>query len=324
MVTRQPNRAAVLLNLLRKETSVGKNLAFDVSVGTGVGTTYTDGEEVSAYSDDTELMASLGWGIYGDAFGITSLAESASASSRTEMANMIRKKTIDAVQRVAAKMNADLWSGDGTNQSFLGVTAAAGPFVATGEYAGVDRSTYPQWAGNLKTNGGNATQLTRNLVQEDLEAIYVASGTQPTFGVTSTKMWRKYANETDAKREIIQSVTIRGETIVLEGGWEAIEVNGIPVFRDKDCGDGDWAWVNADHTWIGQMPPNDRVRGKAVAMLPIAGTPEEQKGTDGKEPLMARLRQLPEQGDFSRFQLIAWCQLATDRCNANLLRRNLV
>lgn len=323
-LVRQPNRAAVTLNLLRKNAGSGKNLAWDVSVGTDVGQIFEDGEDVSTYNNDTELMATLPWANYGDAFGVTGLAEDAAAKEPTELNNLVMKKLMDAIQRTASKVNVDVISGLGTAspQKILGMTATAGPLAATGTYAGIDRGTYPQWAGNIDSTIG---PLSIKRLETMLSNIYDASGRQPTYMVTTTQLFQAYAELVHPQRRWVEEVTIRGETIKLDGGFKALELNGIPIFKDKDMLDGAWLMIDDEHMGVEFLPPAPRVVGsELLAQVPIAGTPQEQAGTVPEAAgLMARLFKLARTGDKSKFQLLARVQLWCDKCNAQGMLKNV-
>lgn len=316
-VKRQRNRSAVLLALLEKRQGSGKNCAWDVTVGSGTGTTYTDGQDVSSFSDDTELMAKLDWGIYGDAFGITALAESASASSRTEHARLFMKKLTDAMGRVADKVNTDLYTGNGTAPQVHGLTASSGPLDSTGTYAGLARATYPDWAGNVDSNSGVLRPLTFDLLQKQFQTIWDASGRVPTLVISGSALWRKYGAMHQPEKRYVKEIEVRGELIRLDGGWQALEINGVPWVKDRHVPANTVLFLCMDELWLEYLPPNDRVRAKDLAMIPIAGTPQEQQMMAGREPLMARVRALAEAGDYSRFQLVSWISLGTDRPNSH-------
>lgn len=315
---RQMNRAAVTLNLLRKEQHVGKNVAFDVRLGTGTGETYSDGQDVTVFGNDTDKLATLPWGIYGNAFKVTALAESAAASSRTELARLWVSKLLDLGDRVAAKINVDLHSGNGTSPQMHGFNATAGPLDATGVYAGVDRAVDTQWASNEE---GTAGAFTVADVESMLDTIYVASGEVPDLVTTTPALWRKAANTLRAAggvgyEALEHTIELRGDLIKLQGGAHVLFIDGVPIIKDKDVPSGVVNFYNTRHVLVKWMPPNDRIRAKDLAMIPISGTPEEQAGVRGKTPIMMRVRALAEAGDYTATQGVVWAQLSCDRPNS--------
>ena len=322
-LARQQNRASVTLDLIQKTTGKGKNVAFDVSVGTGTGTYYDDGEDVGAYSDDTEVPATLPWSEVGDAFAITGRAEDAAAGDGTELANLYMTKLGYAINRIAAKLNVELFSGLGTAapQKIVGMLISAGPLDSTGTYANVSRATYPQWAGNVLANGGVGRPATIGLLEQGNEVVGTACGMALDYYVTTPSIWRVLAEKICPDRRYPQQVSIRGQKITLDGGFEAVEHNGKPIFKDKDLPAGNIIGINADHIGIESLPvaPSRIARGDVIAMLPIMGTAYElnpERAATGK--LMAALSRLARTGNKAKFQLLTTCQLWSDRSNAHL------
>lgn len=316
-LTRQPNRASVLLNLLQKTRGSGKNVAFDVTVGTDVGTYYDDGEDVSTYNNDTELMATLPWSHVGDAFALTGTAEDVAAGEPTELANLFMKKLTDCIHRVAAKANLELISGLGTAspQKVHGICNTTGPLGATGQYANIDRGSYSQWAASVTAVSG---ALTMSVIEQKLEDIYIASGTQPDLIVTTPALWRRYAELVAPEKRYLQEVTIRGEVIKLDGGWSALEVNGIPMFKEKDMVTGEMAFINSQHMGVEFLPAAPRKNADFLGEVPIAGTPQEQAGNvPDASGLMARVWKLARTGDKSKYQVLTKIALWSDKCNAH-------
>lgn len=324
-LARQPNRSTVLLNLLPKRDGSGKNVAFDVSVGTDAGQIFDAGADVSTYNNDTEVLATLPWCTYGDAFAVEGLAMDAAAGEPTELARLALKKLVDAGQRAAAKINVDLYTGAGTAspQKIVGFTITAGPMDATGQYAGVDRGTYPQFASNLDDTAG---PLTLSRIEQMFESIYTASGMSPKYLMTTPALWRRYAELVAPEKRYMQEVFIRGETIRLDGGWRALDVNGIPMFKDKDCPSGMMLFINDDHCGVEVLPkaPDYISDNDFLGQFPIAGTPQEQAGAVPDSPgLMARLYKLARAGDKRKFQLFCRPQLWCDKPNTQGLIKNI-
>jgi hypothetical protein len=325
-LVRQPNRSTVLLNLLQKSQRVGKNYAFDVSFGTSTGAQVDDGADVSTFNNDDEKMAVLDWAHIQDAFAVTGTAEDAAAGEPTELANLYMKKLLDSINRLADKVNTDAWTGLGTAspQKLHGLTADNGPLDNDGTYATIDRAVFTQWASNRDETVGPLT-ITR--LETMLETIYTASGKMPWFAVTTPTLWRRYAELIAPEKRYVQEVSIRGETIILDGGWQALELNGIPIFKDRVCPAGHWAWVNGEHMGLTSLPPASRLMtasGGYAGQVPIAGTPQEQAGAiPGAPGLMARVIPLSRAGDKSKYQLLWKGVLWSDRCNAHGLMKNV-
>lgn len=322
-VVQQPNRATVLLNLMSKRPGKGKNIAYDISVGTEVGQVFDDGADVVTYNNDTELPVTHSWGEYGDAFAITGRAEDAADGDGTELSNLWAKKLIDARNRAAAKAQLDLMTGDGTGspQKLLGLFAAAGPLDSTGIYGGQNRATFPQWAGNKFANAGVPRPITTKLLQDCLTATYIASGMTPDFMITTPTIWQKIGDMIQPDRRYNQSVNVRGQEISIDQGYEWVLFNGIPIFKDKDIPAGNFAGLSMSHIGIEYLPVAAQrlARSSVLGQYTIAGTPQEQKGAEGTPgtPLVATLHLLARTGNKTKCQLLTTIQTWSDKNNAH-------
>lgn len=321
-LVRQPNRSTVLLNLLGKNSSTGKNFAFDATFGTDTGQRFTDGEDVGTFHNDTEVMGKLDWCHIGDAFAITGTAEDAAAAEPTELANLWMKKLVDNMHRVAEKVNYDLWNGDGSSGVVHGLGATDGPLGDSGTYATLARGTYTQWEA---TRDDTIGPLSMKRLETWLENIYVASGSVPSFIVTTPALWRTYAELIFPEKRYMQSVNIRGQQISLDGGWNALDVNGIPMFKDRQAVAGSMVAINDRHMGVAFLPAAQRLVNQVyLGQVPIAGTPQEQAGAvPGSTGLMARLIKLAQLGDKSKYQVLTKVALWSDKCNAHGIMTNV-
>lgn len=326
-VAKQYNRSTVTVNLLRKEVGMGKNLAWDVSVGTATGQVFDDGQEVSDFSADLELLATLPWAEYGDAFKITGRAEDGAQFSRTELGNTWMFKMMQARERAGELINTDIWIGDGSGspQKLYGLTMETnGPLSPSGTYAGtLNRSTYPQTAGIYLGNGGTPRAIDLDLIQEGFEQVFNASGKIPTWGVTTSNVWRQVAQLVDEQRRIVQEAYVRGQKLTISMGFNSVEVNGVPLFKDVSVPAGTLAFFSEDSICVEYLPtaPARVARGKIMATVPLAGLPQEQDmtGAPGSTPLIANVIALPSPGNFESWMLDATIGLRVERPNAHFI-----
>jgi hypothetical protein len=328
-IVTQYNRATPILNYIRKEAGSGKNNSYDVTFGTGTGQSFVEGADVVTFNKDTEVMATLPWCEYGDAFEVTGRAEDAAAGSMTELDNLYTRKAMQAMTRVALKMEADICTGAGTAgpEIFHGFTNATGPLGITGTYANIARGTYAQWQSNKLANAGVPRALTLALLHQALEDNYT-NGNGAIGGISAIFMgpglWRKYGllaaadrrQTVDALR--MREVMIRGQRVMLDAGWEALDFSGIPVFRSVNLTTSA-VFLNENHISMSYLPPAPArvARGEILATLPIAGTPDEQTGANGQTGLTASLIELSKAGNKSKFQVVGEYSLAVDKCNAH-------
>lgn len=327
VIVGQQNRSDVTLSLLRKQAGAGKNSAVDVSVGTDTGQVFDDGQVVTTFNNDLEIPAIQQWSEVGDAFKITGKAEDAAASSNTELGNLFLTKMMGASRRAAEKANAEVLLGDGSAgpQRLAGLMSAAGPLDSTGTYSGIARSTHAQWASNKLANAGIPRAVSVTLLEQMLDAIWAASGTAPTFGVTTPLLWSAIAALGSASIRRNQEVYVRGEKLHVSMGYQSVEINGIPIFRDKDFPAGKLAFINGEHTYLEYLPVASMrmQRGsKFLGTYPISGTPQEMALSDygnvpnAGAPLMAALIELPFVGDATQYMFKSTVALRCDKPNA--------
>jgi len=327
-VVKQYNRSIVSTNLIAKQVGMGKNLAWDVSVGTGTGQVFSDGQVVSTFNADTEVLATMAWAEYGDAFKITGLAEDASQFSKTQLGNLWMVKMMQARERAGKLINDDLWTGQGTTgpQTLFGLTMGSnGPLSASGTYANINRGTYSQFQGITLSNGGVHRAISLSLIEYAFEQVFNASGKIPTFGVTNSNTWRLLCELAGGERRVMQEVYVRGQKLNISLGFNAVEINGVPVFKDISVPAGYLAFFSEDSIAFEYLPTNpSRVaRGKIMATVPVAGLPQEQDMTGAPAgsgvPLVANVIALPSQGNFESWMLDVTLGLKVPRPNAHVL-----
>lgn len=330
-VVKQYNRSSVTTHLLRKRPGRGKNLAWDVSVGTGTGQIFSDGQVVSTFNTDTKKLATLPWSEYGDAFKITGLAEDGAQFSQTELANQWLYELGESVTRSAKIINDEIHAGDGTTvsgQRFFGFGMASnGPLSATGTYANINRAVDTQFAGIVLGNAGIPRAISLPLIEYGFELVFNASGRQPTWGVTTSNIWRLLCELSGGERRQMSEVYVRGQKLTMTMGYHAVEINGVPVFKDISVTPGTLMFFDEERVGIEFLPtaPARVARGKIMARVPIAGLPQEQDMTAAPPmvPLIANVIALPSAGNFDSWALNCECGLYVDQPNTHLTIKDI-
>lgn len=330
-VVKQYNRSALTTNLIRKIDGRGKNLAWDVSLGTATGQIFDDGQIITTFNSDQKRQATLPWAELGDAFKITGRAEDGAQFSQTELANQWLFELGECITRCADIWNTQIWNGDGTavgGQRLYGLNMTSnGPLSATGTYANINRAVDTQFAGIVMANGGVPRALSLDLILYGLEQVFNASGKTPTWGVTTANIHRMLYSLTGAAKRVNQDVYVRGQKLHVSMGFDSVEVNGIPVFKDKDVPAGVLTFFNDESICIEVLPvaPSRVARGKIMTRVPIAGLPQEQdmNGAPGMKPLIANIIQLPAGGNFDSWMLNTTGGLEVVRPNAHLQIRDI-
>lgn len=329
-LVKQINRPAITATLLSKRRRTGRNCGWDIEVGTATGQVFDDGADVAVYNADLDVPAVLQWGEYGDAMAITGRSEDASANeSAEEMARTYQRKLEGCAERTADKLNVDLWSADGSGapQKLHGLAHASGPLGSTGTYATVDRTTYPQWASNRYSNGGAPRSISISLLEKAEEDTGIRSGTTPEAYVTTPTLWRALAELQAPHRRYMQEMTLRGQRLVLDGGWMAVEFNGKPVFKDPQAPTGHFAGLDLKNLFLDYLPvaPARVNRGDVIGFIPVVGTPQEMglSVPSGGQALMAAVYKLARTGNKTKIQVAATVALTAERCNSSFLITDL-
>lgn len=320
-IVSQINRATVLLQLMNVKTSVNGQIRFNVRVGTGTGKTILDGADVDRAADpgfDPKRPATIEHGIYHEPFAVTglALAKAAANGNPAALKDLFAEELGDAIERLAKKLAIDIYTGDGTSSAILGLYAAAGALRATGTYLSIDRATYTQWAANEYLNGGVARALTLDVMREMRQRIYVASGKKPDLIICEPALHTKYGKLLGQQRRYVQEVTVRGQRIILDGGYQMLEFDGVPVIEDVDSPAGKMAYLSSRFIGMEQLPDAATAVNQSLAMAGLRGTDEEQLGMPSPK-LVARINPLGRNGDKYVFQLILYPQLVNKRCNAS-------
>jgi hypothetical protein len=317
MVVDQFNRSVVLTKLLPFAEAEGKNIVWDANFGTTPGTSVlADGATVVTFNNDSLVPATLNFGTYSEAFSVSgkALAAAARANNPDMLADLFAEKMDNAVTRLAFNINKDFFSGSGATDTIMGLTASGGGLKATGTYAGIDRSVQTQWAGNELLAGGVARPLSFQLMRDVRKAIYVASGMMPDLIVCDPTQHENYGMLFGSNRRYVQDISLRGNSVKLDGGYKALEFDGIPVIADPTCPAGQMLFLNTKYVKIRQLP-NVSAPESRGGMIRLHGTAEEQLGS-GETGLVARINPLAVNGDAYPFQLVLYPQIQVQRPNS--------
>lgn len=309
------NRATVLMQVLPKGSgTTGKNLSWNAAFGTAVGTARAEGAAVSVFNSDNKAPATLEYGNYDDSFKMTGkvLLAAAAAGNPRQLADLFQEEFMECLHRLAKGIHGDLYVGSGATNFIHGLLATAGPLSATGIYANINRATFPQWAANVLTNSGVPRALTFGLMRQARLAAYVASGEKPDLIVCDPVTHVNYGQLFKQDRRWVDTIRLRGQQIVLDGGYNMLEFDGIPVIEDVDCTAGNMLFLNTRYLSIRSIPDGAQAvigsqRGE------VRGTPEEQYGASGA--ITAHVNPLSRDGHNYPFQIVCYPQLQAKRCN---------
>lgn len=321
----QMNRSVVLAQLLPHAPALGQNLTWDVEFSNSAesaDSSLAEGATVTVFGDDDIVPAVLQWANYSEAISLTGKARAIARASGSpaELEDLFGQKLERAVRRLTKNLARDMYVGPGSSDRILGLFGGASlttgsPLAATGTYAGIDRSTYATWAGNVLANGGAPRALDVPLMRDMRRTIYEACGEMPDLIVCDAYQHEQYGLTFGSERRYVQDVTLRGQKITLDGGYRALEFDGIPVIADVNCPAGSMVFMNSNYVKFRQLPDSADEVNKSMGVLGLHGTSEEQLKS-GATRMFARINPLARVGDAYNFQLILYPQLQVERCNA--------
>jgi hypothetical protein len=124
-------------------------------------------------------------------------------------------------------------------------------------------------------------------------------------------------------RRYNQDVRLRGERIVLDGGYNVLEFDGVPVVEDISCPSDKMLFLNTEEDLIRHLPAENAVAtARGAGTVTLQGTPEAQYGA-GRTGLGARIQPLTLAGDLFKFQLLCYPQIQVRRPQACGMLKNL-
>lgn len=322
------NRSCPELQLIRYKPVAQKNLQWDVefkNASESAVSAVAEGATVTAFGDDDVIPAVLQFCDYSEAIKATGKALSAARGSAgrggaSELSDLWSQKMLRAVRRLAKNLGRDFWAGPGTGNRMLGLyggsTLTSGaPLSAAGTYAGIARGTYADWAGNVLANGGVARALTFDLLRAMRKEIYEACGEMPDLIMCDPTQHEAYGKLFGDQRRYVQEITIRGQKIVLDGGYRALEFDGIPIIMSVNHPAGAMTFLNTASVYITALDDQPSEANRSPRMVQLQAMPEEQL-LSGAVPLQARLNPLAVNGDSYPLQMILYPQVQVEKPNS--------
>jgi hypothetical protein len=244
------------------------------------------------------------------------MAAAAQAANPAAFSNLLGYEVMEASRRLAKKIAGDFYTGTGASNQLQGLYSTTGTtygaLIDSGQHAGIDRSTYTEWACNVDAGSSVNRALTLGLMRDMRRLIYTACGERPDLIITDPIQFSKYGELLGQYRQIKQEVTMRGQKIVLDGGFSALDFDGIPVIEDVNHPAGKMSFLNTNHLYIAYLP---YVAGGAEGTVALSGSPEEQFG-EGALKLSATLVPLARTGDAVKIELLSYLQIVCTKCNA--------
>jgi hypothetical protein len=189
------------------------------------------------------------------------------------------------------------------------------------------------------------TDLSFDKLETDLlTPIYTACGMAPTMLITTPTIWAKLkalygTNAVPYVREFTIPSPIRADdpsprpsrTVRLDAGMDTFSINGIPVFRDRDCTANTIYGLNLNYLWLEQVPRTEMVTQSdadiARILRSLIGSAADRLGSKVFEEIrdailnptgvVPTFRDLGRTGDHDSILTTATVQMVNNRRNAH-------
>lgn len=143
-------------------------------------------------------------------------------------------------------------------------------FVVNDPLQGLAVANYPWWKAQVMTHSAGRYQgqraLTLDLMQTMFDKIETAAGKDfgPDLILTTKAIRRAYLKLLQADRRLVN-------TMQLDGGWTALEYNGIPLMVDDDAIDGEIYFLTTRDLQIYRMSDYDWMQKDGAILSRISG-----------------------------------------------------
>jgi hypothetical protein len=327
-LTRVWNRSSVLLQNMTVVPGGGqgggKHVGWDVQFGGATADTFAEGADISSFTNDLEVPATLPWGQYQSAFKLTNKemnAAYANMGNAQELEKILEERMFDAITAITSKINTDIVVGTGTgtggNPTIIGLLTS---LLDSGSYAGINPATAGQgaWVGNLQANGGVARPLTLELLATAETLQYVASGQSSDVIVTTPNVKKKYEGLFNATQRM--NAGAGGPIARMDASAEDLYWRGRQVLREKDMTAGYLLGLNSQEIELCVLPwapVPDAVPTQLKQLISSDGDNSRLLGA------MVNVYPLARTGSAVKFAVEIYCQLKVRRRNQHFMIKDI-
>ena len=278
---RQWNRTTVLLGELSATKAAitegsGKNTQFAAEFSGATAATVAEGSDVASteFASDINVPITAPWCIYRSSFQLTELevdAARGATGSPDELRNLFGPRMISASAVIARQIETDLLTGTGVdgsgNPTLVGIFGGA--LSASGSYLGLNPVAYPEWSGNVTSNGGVLRTLTTDLLDQCDQNVFTASSEPWNLVMTTAGIVRKYNGiftNSGAGQSSYNQAMMRftdnaqnpqygiGAPIDSQGQQDAVWYRGKKVLRNAVAPSNKLALLNTNYIKLKYLP----------------------------------------------------------------------
>jgi hypothetical protein len=319
-IVSQINRMSAALRVLPIVEGAGQNCAWAVESAAATGAAFAEGADLADYASDSQAQAVLGWARIGSGFVVTGSAARAAKSAKAGpegARSLLGRNLKNAAAVVASTVNGQLFDGAGTTNNLAGFDVAIGDDSNT--YATIVRGSSAYWRPTV-VGSGSPTALSFAQMRSDRTAIFLASGEMPDLAFVHPNTFDVIGGLYDSTRRYVKEVTTARGRVVLDAGFEGLELDGMTFLKDKDAGAGKIYYVNSNHVEIQYQGLDPDV---LEAMGGMGMTMPADDGY-GSIPLGIRCEKQAKVGDATKFMSFTECQLVVRRPNACGVRSDVL
>jgi len=336
-IARQWNRTTHFLGALNARPGAvspgaGKSVNFVTEFSGATAGTVAEGSDVanSEFNSDVNVPATFTWATYRSSFQISEVEVEAArmaVGSATAMIDLFGERVLGCAAKIARSIETDALTGTGVdgsgNPTLVGIFGGA--LAASGNYGGISRGTYTEWAGNVVSNGGVGRALSADLLEQLDSNIFTASSIPWNMIVTSAGVTRKYAGLFTAAAAPMTRFNDNAGNPAYGLGvannqqmqQASLFFKGNPVLRNPVSPAGQLAFLNTDMIELKYLPYG--LSGRDLAFLQQIGL---EGSTGGQSPMQAagipvRLAELAKTGDSVKVTLRATVAMCVKRPNSS-------
>lgn len=325
-LTRAWNRLAVLLQNIEIRSGGGagggQNVAWDVAFSGAKTYGFSEGADIDSkqYTTDPPVKAVLPWGQYQSAFQLSHLevnAAMANIANAVELENIFGERLFDAAASIVDTINTDIWSGTGitldvNSNAVPGIIGLDTALAKTGVYAGISKAVYPEWAGNVRANGGVDRALTMKLLAQLEQDIYTASGMDPDFLGCDPAIHTAYESLFEPTRRTVDE---GGAPIAAyNGSAPRMNWRGNPITRDRRATIKRLYQLRRDGIGLHVLPWATLAGNPEIPGREIPG-PSSNGATSTNTGLQLHVYPIAKTGSSYKFVAEVYCQLCVRRPN---------
>lgn len=170
-----------------------------------------------------------------------------------------------------------------TQSEMVGIQAIisnANPTTLSGGLHGLAVASYPDWVAQVLGSDASRQDLTFNLIQQLLSRITSESS----IDQRDIKLLHCHQSILDTYAELCRNERVFHNTVELDGGFESVAYNGIPVVADVQCRRNALYAIAPSSLSIAQMAPLEWIEedGAILFRVPGNGTTYDKYGATAR------------------------------------------